>query len=116
MIKSKRGVYHPGYKELNRKQKELIAKALNLAVINKNHSHPSDLERAALTLYVVAKAGYMIPDHVVEEILRCSGKHWGNNLVSQLSNMGNYSMELVSGMYEYEYNNFEMTLQDMSDD
>ena len=115
-IKSRRGVYHPGYRNLNKKQKELIADALNLAVINKHYSHPADLERAAVTLYAVAKAGFMIPDYVVEDILQNSGKLWGENLINQLTGMGNCSMDLVSGLYEYEYDGFKKTLQDMSDD
>ena len=95
-----------GYTPLNNEQKKLISEEINRLVINKQHSHPSDLDKVAGLFYNIANSGFLIQDHIIENIMKNSGKNWGESLFEDLESLANDATSIVSGRYEMDYSEF----------
>jgi len=106
---------HSGYNLLNEKQKKYIGEELKSSVINKEHPHPSDMDKSASILYRVAESGYLITDHVVEDILKNPSGLWGETLVEWLKEQGNVASYIVAGIYESDHTAFVSELKKLSD-
>ncbi len=102
---------HPGFNFLNKNQKKMIGKELTQLVINKQYPNESDLAKASALFYKVCESGYLIPDHVVESILKDTKGNWSDTLIKWLSVRGNVAMDIVEGLYEMDYSEFTKNLK-----
>jgi hypothetical protein len=98
---------------LSEKQKETIGKLLSQAIINKEHPHPADLARAAIILYDVNRLGYLLTDHIVENILENSGQRYSDTMKEWLSHMANAYYDLVIGLSDPYYASHRVNESDL---
>jgi len=103
------------HKQLSQSQKEKLTELLSKAVINKQHEHPSDLQRAALVLYDVNRLGYRLEDTELNELLNQSQYPYSDSVRETLANMTNAYADLVTAMNDPEYSNFRIKEEDFKE-
>lgn len=102
------------FETLTESQKEMIGKRLSQAIINKENPHPADLARAAVILYDTNRLGFLLTDHIVENILQNSGEHYSETMKSWLSRMANSYYDLVSGLSDPYYSKHRLDKSDFN--
>ncbi len=102
---------HPGFEWLNENQKKMIGEVLTQIVINKQHTHESDLAKASALFYKVAESGYLIFDSVIVSILKDTKKNWSDTVIKDLCDSANVANNTLAGLFEIDYSEFTKNLK-----
>ncbi len=96
-------------KKLSEGQKGKLRELLSDSIHNKEHLHPSEYQRATVTLFRANQLGYTSID--IEDLLKKSEDHYSDDTIDSLQGISDTISDLVHGLNNYEnerLKNFEL--------
>jgi len=87
-------------KKLSEDQKGKLRELLSDSIHNKEHLHPSEYQRATVTLFRANQLGYTSID--IEELLQSSEDKYSEDTIDSLQGISDTISDLMYGLNNYE--------------
>lgn len=86
-----------------------IGEKLSLMIINKEHMHPGDMQKAAFFFYNILKNGFSFNESDLEKAIEESGQTYSDNIINYFNEMLPILNDLREGQRNYSEESYTFT-------
>jgi hypothetical protein len=102
-------------KQLTEENLSLIAQKLDLAIMNKEHSHPlRDYPKAALIFHSINNNGYYFYSDILEKVFKISPEKYSDKIMEDLKHLAESITYLHSGLNDPVLKDYGMTAREFA--